>query len=62
VRRHVLFAVAIVASAGAWMGPLALVGRLGSWWYLLGCLVTVPACEMCWWAHDAIEKRYDDEQ
>lgn len=55
MRRHVLLTVAILASAGAWLGPLALIGRLGSWWFL-GCyFLTVPACEACWVAYDRLE-------
>jgi hypothetical protein len=48
MRRRVLFAVAILASIGTYAGPLALAGRLGSWWWLAGCLLTIPACEIYW--------------
>jgi hypothetical protein len=60
MRRRVLFAVAVLASAACYAGPLALADRLGSWWYLAGCLLTIPACEVCWRAHDAIDERRDD--
>jgi hypothetical protein len=52
MRRRVLFVVAFLASIGTYAGPLALADRLGSWWYLAGCLLTIPACEICWRAHD----------
>jgi hypothetical protein len=60
MRRRVLYIVAILASIGTYAGPLALADRLGSWWYLAGCLLTIPACEACWRAHDRADERRDD--
>lgn len=58
MRRHILLAVAVLASVVAF-SPLVLVGRFGSWWYLIGCLVTVPISEATWWAHDRADRRAD---
>jgi hypothetical protein len=52
MRRRILFVVAAIASVATYAGPLALAGRLGSWWWLAGCLLTIPACEICWRACD----------
>jgi hypothetical protein len=52
MRRRVLLAVAILASMACYAGPLALAGRLGSWWWLAGCVFTIPLCEVCWRASD----------
>jgi hypothetical protein len=55
VNRHLALVVAVLASIVCWFSPLVLVGRFESWWFLTGYLLTVPACEACWWAHDRTE-------
>jgi hypothetical protein len=52
LRRRLFLALAILASVVCYAGPLVLAGRFGSWWYLAGCLLTIPACEACWRARD----------
>jgi hypothetical protein len=50
--RRLTLAIAVLSSATAWLGPLALADYLQSWLFLGGYLVTVSLCGACWWAHD----------
>lgn len=59
MRRFLLLVASVAASVVAWTGPLILAGRLGSWWWLGLCAVTVPICEACWAAHDIEGRKYE---
>jgi hypothetical protein len=48
MRRRVLFAVAILASALTFCVPLWLANARSNRYWLLLCLVTVPACQSYW--------------
>jgi type IV secretory pathway TrbD component len=52
VRRRLLLAVAVLASVLTFGMPLWIADARGSFWWLLLCLATVPACEICWRAGD----------